>query len=785
MNSSFVPRAAAAVVACVLSACGGGGGDGSGIGGSDGSSSSGSGGITVTMSHASVTSLGVNNSALTSDVVDMTLTGGSGTYYAAATSDNDTFNVDIALISGTEGAVTVTPSGSVPSGTIHSGHLTYKLCTDPDCTHVAWSRTVPYSITRFQVNPPSITLSGTEGIPVQAFNLAVMPADSTHLLTFTPSDPTVLTADHSDPSKVVLQFPTAHVGSLNATLGISFPGLSSPQDGALQIPVQLNIASDIVAPAPAPLTINASTSMQALTNTLPVSFVDAKVHAWSATSDKPWLVLDHAQDTNAAAIQYHVDRTQLGGITNWNNDTATISVSSDGLSTLNVPVTLAKQLPELQLATPAAVMAGEATTVHVTGLGLSQLAGVGQLSVNGAPVVSGTIVSDTAAVLQLPALPAGKASIVAANALSLAAPAAPVGVEAPGTFAATLVAHGGMNRAIAFDATRNAIYAANNGTDQYATAHSLVRYQLVGSNWTVATLPVNNIGLLALAPDRSAVYVGSGESLLVVDPDTLQVRTTVALPQGTSAASNFYFTEPLPVTNDLRLWISSDAFYDLRRGTFGTATASSASTSGLLYEPNEFGMASGNGLFVASCTCAQPIGPSYWYDPTTAQFQQVLPGVLINSATFDSTGALMLANDNTVYRTSDWSEVSRVDINNTVPGWNSGAGVLSPDGTRVYRQAIYGLPAQVDHIEVIDISSGADLGSIALPNKATTCSATGAYFCDEQGRLAMDPTGTTLFWVGEQGLAVVPIPPALSGVASAHGAGAGRLGKAASAANSR
>lgn len=71
------------------------------------------------------------------------------------------------------------------------------------------------------------------------------------------------------------------------------------------------------------------------------------------------------------------------------------------------------------------------------------------------------------------------------------------------------------------------------------------------------------------------------------------------------------------------------------------------------------------------------------------------------------------------------------------------------------------------------------LGTIRLPDKATTClgSQTGA-LCDWAGRQAIDPTGSTLFWLGERGLVVVPIPAAMSGVSSAtraHAASAGRL----------
>ena len=243
------------------------------------------------------------------------------------------------------------------------------------------------------------------------------------------------------------------------------------------------------------------------------------------------------------------------------------------------------------------------------------------------------------------------------------------------------------------------------------------------------------------------------------------------------------------------MWFGNGSFvtwYDLRMGTFGTLNPPPSSSSlWPIYEPSFFGTAGGSGLFAASCTCAEPTGPSEWYQPSTGQFQEALPGHTLNQAALDAGGTVLLADNDTLYRTGDWSEVGRAVVSNSAAGWGGSGAVISPDGRRIYREAVYGYPATIDHIEVFDATAvvpGTDslvsLGTIALPDKATTCSATGAYWCDDTGRLAMDPAGTTLFWVGEQGLVVVPVPSAMSGVSStsrAQATATARLARAASA----
>lgn len=787
MKSRNVAHLCAAMLACVLSACGGGGG------GNDGPS--------VSVNKNSISLIALNAGVLTTEDVEFTITNGSGTYYAAATSDNDPVTFDVDVLSSTTAAVTVYAAQDIPAGTRHTGHITYKLCADDQCQHVVWSTSIPYTMTRYALATTGLALVSDEGGAMAPVSLAVTPPDTAHELTFASSDATDVTVDHTNPSSVVFSLANQRLaaGSYSLDVDIGFQTALSVAPDVDQIPVTLVVVGDIVAPAIPVLNITASTTAASLSGTAPVSFRDARNAAWSATSDRDWLVLDSAAGTGAGSIAWHVDTTKLGAVANWSSDVAHVSITSAGMSPAIANVTLSKQLPEISAATPDGVLAGQPSTIQVTGRGLSGLTDMGSFTVGGVPAIGGSVASDTSATLQLPALPAGAAAVSVANKLGVATQSASVGVTAPGTFAAALVANTGQNRAIVYDATRLAIYASDAGTSLTDTNAALVRYQLVGGAWQATRVPVAGIAQLALSPDRSTLYVVSSNSndanLLAIDPDSLQVRNSYPMP---GLFNSSYFGEPMPVTSDLRLWygtLTGASYFDLRSAQFGSidlAVASNGTYVPPLYEPVVYGPSDGSALFVASCGCAEPTPPGLWVDTATGKVTQSASTPFVELATFDAHGDVMLADYAALYRTDTWAKLGNPVVTAGTQGYTGFGAVLSPDGTRIYREAATvsgGIRLAVDHLEVFDTTATVagstnfvSLGTIPLPNKAVTCNSYDTYFCDNAGRLAMDPTGTTLFWAGDAGLAVVPIPTGMQGVAAAtrsHAQNQGRIQKAA------
>ncbi len=793
MTSKTMLRACAAAIACALLAgCGGGGGGGDG---------GGSNGLRVTLDRSSLTTMSLNGSLPTADRANLDISGGTGTYYVGVTADGQPADFDVVVMNTTEAEVLVKPNaGTGAVGTSTVSQITFQLCRDTACAQVEWSHTIPMTVNRYRIDTTSIVLTGTEGVPATPVSLDIAPPDTSHVLTFTSSNPAAMTVDHTDPAKLKLTLATPQASTLSADLGITFPGAETVFFDGLQVPVQLTITSDITVPPIAPFVVKAGTSAQSLAGTAPVGFVAGQNQSWTAVSDKPWLVLDTSAGTGASTLQFHVDPTRLDVTKNWATDVATISVSSPGLSTLDVAVSMLEQFPEISSSFPQAMMAGQATTVQVTGRGLSQLTDLTRLSVGGLPVSGGSIVSDTAATLQLPALPAGPARIAVSNVLGAAVMSAPLGVEAPGTYAAATVPGTGLFRSIAFDPFRQALYGANAGTDPYAsTTGSLQRFQLVGGAWQVTTLALDKVGYVALSPDHGTVWVEAGTNLVAVDPDTMQVRSTVALPDGRSSDDFALVGTTLPVTNDGRLWLNPSlvqpaGYYDLRTGVFGSLYPPDVPTNYGLYEPSLYATPGGTGIFMASCTCSQPVGPSYWYDVASSAFTHPDNIPSIDQATFDGAGTLMVANAGTIYRTDSFATVGRIDLtadpSPDSPSYANYATVLSPDGRRAYSLVMPFMQQTIDHVAAFDTTtlipgtaSFAFLGNIALPDKATTCAASQAVsVCDRSGRLVMDPAGSTLFWLGEQGLVVVPIPSAMASTASvasrAHAAAGGRLARA-------
>src|SRR4029079_17629930 len=117
--------------------------------------------------------------------IHYTLVNGSGTYYGEALSDApNLFTASFDPTSETTANVTLTPVGTLGAGT-HSGSVTFRLCTDQVCGHVAWSQTRPYTVTVFDIATTGVTLGGYEGVSGTAAQIAVSPADSAHQLAVT------------------------------------------------------------------------------------------------------------------------------------------------------------------------------------------------------------------------------------------------------------------------------------------------------------------------------------------------------------------------------------------------------------------------------------------------------------------------------------------------------------------------------------------------------------------------------------------------------------------------
>src|SRR2546428_210825 len=161
-------RRLGAMVLCavVLASCGGGGGGGSA-------------GLSVTADKSAVNLVAVAGIASGSQTINFTLTGGTGSYYGLILLDQaHVLTASFTPTSSPTAAVTIAPAYDAnPPGGRTSGNITLELCTDSNCANVAWSKTIPYTLTIFTIDTSGVSISGYEGA-VTSSALAVSPPDT-------------------------------------------------------------------------------------------------------------------------------------------------------------------------------------------------------------------------------------------------------------------------------------------------------------------------------------------------------------------------------------------------------------------------------------------------------------------------------------------------------------------------------------------------------------------------------------------------------------------------------
>lgn len=753
-------RAALLCCASVLASCGGGGGD-------SGSQ------VNVTSDRSSFDFVGFTGTGSASQNVNFTLLNGAGTFYAVVTPDRPAeFSSTFTLTGNTTARVTLTRLGTAAGQ--GSGTVAFRLCTDAACNNVAWSQTMPYTYTTFAIDASAQAYSAAEGEAAVTRLVSISPQDTNGRLVITSSmarGSGWLSTTRPSAGSIGVATTAASLapGSYQGTVKVAVAGQGDWPN--VSIPVTFTVGSGFKAPAAGTLDLTADTA--ALSGSADVAFnTVAQNHAWTAGSDQPWLVVDTAAGSGAGTLQYHADLARLGDIANWGSATANVTIRSTGLTDAVVPVTLNKHLPEVYVTSPATVVAGQPATVRVIGRGLSQLSGVGRIQVAGATGVTGTVTSDREAVLTIPALAAGRATVSVTNAAGFAAASGTLGAAPHGALPAGTADNAGEKRSALFDATRNAVYAIN------LTQNTLVRFRYAGGQWQVDGLPIASIGDMAMSPDRQTLYVGSGTSkLLAVDPDTLQTKTTYTVPSqvGISVSPSRYFTHGMAVTNDMRVWFAGSqwagmSYFDMRSGTFGGQAVNNSSFS--LYSPEYYASGDGSKMFVLNPPMLSPRLPSYVYTTATTSVSGPLAGPdPYRGVYYDESGSRALVDDETLYDGTNFNLIGAATYVSAI-GTN---GVLSPDGTRMYRMVTANNNSLVvDHIDVFDtarVQPGTSAlikqGQIAVTTQALNCGAQPAYGCDVRGALVISPLGDTLFWVGNQRLVVFPIPSAMSGIQSA------------------
>ena len=754
---------AMAALGMLLSACGGGG-DGDGGGG-------GSGGISVSVSRSALTFVGLVNQPANSEAIQFSISGGSGTYYGRAEPDVPSrFSWGFTPTSDTTATVTVTPSNNfgVPPGSV-SGTINFKLCRDIACTQVAWQRALPYTSDIFGVNVSSLSITGSEGVTSAAQTITVTPADTARRLNIVASSaltPWLFAARSSDSTFSVTASgaglaPGSHQGQVDLYY-------NTTGNGSLRVPVSFTVGNGTIAPPSPSIDFTVASTTANSTGSFPVAFTGGQTPPWTASSDQPWLVLTTTAGTGGGSAQYRIDSTRLGSVPNWTSAQANVTLSATGLTPVSFPVTLNKRLPEVFMASPNPLAAGRASTVKVSGRGFNQLTASRTFQLAGVTGVVATVTSDTSAVLTVPATTAGQRIVSIPNAAGLSARDSQLVTLAVPTLAYAAVATTGEKRASLFDASRTAVFAVS------WIDGALVRYRYNGSSWVTTTLPVATIGAMALSPDKRTLYVSSGvNTLLEVDPDTMQIRTSRSLdpPNGLMSFEHTRTRgQGWAISNDLKLWFGSDAswsplsYYDIVNNRFGSISEGMGSNS-LLTGASFAAPADGSRMFVSQSGIS-PAQPSYLYSPATGALSSPTLLPMDTPVQFSENGSRMLANETMLYDGTNFALLGQTP---PVSGIRT-LSVLSASGTRIYSLVTAShntlVVSRVDVYDTTQLSAGTTyfvkLGEIAVSDRAGDCSAPTSFYCEELGSLNVSPYGNALFWVGNTRLVVLPIPGALA-----------------------
>ncbi len=747
-------RALAAALAAVLAACGGGG-TGTGPGGTTGA-----GGLTVSVDRTSLDFYAISGATPSSQTVRFTLQNGSGTYYAVVVVDRaNFFTTSVSITGATSASATLTPT-SPPVGTT-TGTVTFRLCRDAACGAVEWSKTLPYTVTAFEVTTAtSLAFSAVESTVAHAQSVAVNPPDTSHLLRAYLADGQssswLSVARGSDTTFDV----TASAQAVLAGRYYGTVAIAPPFGGAKLLSVSFTVGNGFVAPGDATVALKLGVSPG---GSVPVAFQGGIAPAWSAASDRAWLVLSQASGTGPAAATWDVDPSKVDAIANWSSDVATVTLTAPGLTAATARVTLQKQLPEVYRVSPPAVPEGQPATVTVFGRGLSQLAGTNDIAVGSATGVSSTAVSDSAATVSLPALAAGRYDVSVPNPFSIVTPSAQVAAIAPTTFAYGAVPTTGEKRSAVFDPTRNALYAVGSANQE------VLRYRLGQDGaWHVDTLAVPGLTNLALAADGRTLWVSTDDDadpnaptvLHAVDPDTLAMGATTWTAPDHVADGN---RAGLQVTSDGRVWLgggqwSYATYFDPVRRAFVKWSPPGASNPPTYWSPSY--SASGDGTRMAFGQ-ANGSSISFWSAADDKMVSAAGVNAYVNyGVALNRDGSRFVVNyDHSVYATDTWTSLGVASTSSYGPSQ------LSPDGTRLYVPVIssYSI-VRVDVFDTTAVTPGTaslvKLGEIALANQAESCGSntTG---CSVWPVFRLSALGDVLFLLGNQDLLVVPIPSGL------------------------
>lgn len=524
-------------------------------------------------------------------------------------------------------------------------------------------------------------------------------------------------------------------------------------------------------------TMAAATTAPELGSSVTVELPQVPSQAWTASTSSSWLTISAGSGTtNGTPLRVAVDPAQLGALENFATHGADVvlQAADSRVPPTTLRFTLDKGVPDVQFVSPSTRLPGEAGTYILRGRGFDAVTDLqAGLQVGGATPLQITRVNDTQLNVRLAGAASGAVEFDIPNGLGVATGKPVLQVVAQGAFPYRAVATAGNKGGLVFDPRRQALYSANK------TLQTVMRFAWNGSGWTVASVPVPSIDMVALAPDAATLVATSTTSgIVLLDPDTLAVKGShgpVAVMGDTLNGS-----ARLAITNDGRAYFQGESwsmyrlhYFDLVTRRFGAVSPAEGSFD--FYHGPWFSV-SGDGsrlnivqsgsissqppmLYLDSADQtpkANPAGIKHWYEAAQSlRGERFVEGTTrVWDRDFAVIGDLSLSGSNYYGRTP----------------------VLSPDGKRVYVLAYhanvfsnYGIGEERPRVYVFDSSTRMTvttqlplLGYFTVPDYPT-CSID-IYYCNTRPLGTISPDGKTLFFIGDVNMVAAPIPATLTPV---------------------
>ena len=566
-------------------------------------------------------------------------------------------------------------------------------------------------------------------------------------------------------------------GNYTATITLTGTYPSVP----VLLPVSLTVGDALAVPAAQNLLISAETSAAQLVGTIPVASNGASALTWTATSSTPWLRLTRSAGDLGTPIAFQIDTAAALALPGYTDAQAKVTINAQTangtLAPVSASVTLRLELPEVHFTGPGTLLAGQPNEVFVRGRGFDRISDVAsRLSVNGTTATSITRLSATAIKLQLPALAAGTRTVTLSNALGASTSASTLQVVAPQAHSAATLVTGGAPYAVLHDGLRRQVFVANQ------TLSTVQRWREQAGRWTADSLAVANLADIGLSPDGAWLLATERSGRLhLVDPVHLTISASY------SASGPFYPAPTtghgLAVTNDGKVWLAVGTGqnqmvgFDLRSRLFSLQQPAGLPA---LFEGGPWFEVSRNGeRKITVPSASSDVASGLLYDDASAGVWRLNPAGLgyfyYSYNGLDDSGSRFLRLG-TVYDSS-FKRIGQVALPDA--GWTDNAGVLSPDGQRLYVYAqgpdwFSPGASTLPRIYVFDTSGAAGaatllplLGSWTLQDSPTCHQATGADDC-QRPAMNISADGRTLLVAGSVKLLVVPVPAVLPNVQAAR-----------------